>query len=60
MGADEMVEVDFDGLIRETEMAWLFRIDRQAIWFPKSRCEVDEDEKVVYVPEWLAIEEGLV
>jgi len=50
----------FDELIKETEIAWLVKIDKEEIWFPKSQCELDEDDKKVEVPEWLAIEKGLV
>lgn len=53
-------------IIRETKLAWLLLLDEtniwnpEKVWFPKSRCTLDEDEKEILVPQWLAIEKGLV
>lgn len=47
-------------VIRETEKAWLFSDGVEKIWLPKSRCEWDEGEGMMSVPEWMAIEKGLV
>lgn len=55
------VEICFAELVRETDKAWMFKTDDgDAVWLPKSQCELDEDELLVQVPEWLAIEKGLV
>jgi len=55
-----MEQIDFDELIKETDLSWLLKIDGDQIWFPKSRCEIDEDDGTIEVPEWLAIEKELV
>jgi len=52
-------EYTFDELIRETELSWLLKMGDDEIWFPKSKCELDENDKIIVVPEWLAIEKGL-
>ena len=49
----------YDELIHETESAWLLSFDGEEIWFAKSECAIDENEKNIEVPEWLAIEKGL-
>ena len=57
----EKLEVDFEGLVHQTPDAWLIlTADDEQVWLPKSQCELDEDGKVVKVPEWLAIKKGLV
>jgi hypothetical protein len=55
-----MIEINFDKIIRETQDAWLLDTGDEKVWFPKSQCTLDEDEKIIEVPEWLAIEKGLV
>lgn len=55
-----MVKFDCVELIHETELAWLMLIEDQEVWLPKSQCEFDEDDGTVLVPEWLAVEKGLV
>ena len=58
--ATEMVKVYFEELIRESDQAWfIFLEDGREIWFPKSQCELDEDEKWIDMPDWLAFDEGL-
>lgn len=54
----EMVDIDVDQLVRETDAAWLFIIAGEGYWLPKSQCTFDGDDRVC-VPEWLAIEKGL-
>jgi hypothetical protein len=41
------------------EKAWLVETeDGQEAWVPKSQAELDDD--VLTLPEWLAIEKGLI
>jgi len=54
------VEVDFDELKAETPRAWLIRIDEDDIWIPKSVCDLDEQEGITEIPEWLAFEKELI
>ena len=43
----------------ETPKAWLAILDDdKEVWFPKSQCEMTEDNKLS-VPEWLLKEKGL-
>lgn len=42
----------------ETEKAYLIETDKGEAWLPKSQVEVDEDE--IQLPEWLALEKGLI
>lgn len=53
--------VDISGeLIHETERAWLFTDGENRVWLPKSICEWDEQAGVMTVPEWIALEKGLI
>lgn len=60
-------------VIQETEKAYLFTDGSmlktacgkpstvpKAQWLPKSQCEWDDHDKEMQLPEWLAIEKGLV
>lgn len=49
----------FDELLDETNFAWLIRFNDSDIWLPKSQCEMHETDDLVYVPEWLVMNEGL-
>ena len=53
--------IDLSGEIHgETERAWRFYDGKETAWLPKSLCEWDEESKTMTVPEWMAIEKGLV
>lgn len=55
------VQVYFERVICESELAWLVETaDGDEAWLPKSECQLDEDDNSVELPEWLAIEKGLV
>ena len=56
----ERVRIQYDELKRSTEQAYLFRIDGEDIWLPKSQASVYEKKKVVYIPEWLAMKADLI
>ena len=55
-----LVEIEFDKLERETEAAILIRVDDKTYWLPKSVVDYREWSNIVGVPEWMAIEKGLV
>lgn len=57
---DITVEVNYDSLEGETDLAWLLDMGDDKCWFPKSECELDEQDRTVQVPVWLAVEKGLV
>ncbi len=44
--------------IRETKQAFLFKIDDEEVWLPKSQCDWDGHSSVS-IPEWLAIDKDL-
>lgn len=51
-------------VLAETELAFKLDVgEKEPVWFPKSQCEVDVNERGVGTltcPEWLAIEKGLL
>lgn len=57
-----MTEIAYDEHIVEAETAdaWLLEIGGKRIWFPKSRCEMNEKRKLVELPVWLAEKKDLV
>ena len=55
----DMVEV-FGEERRRTELAVLWYDGDREAWLPLALVEVAEDGESVMVPEWLAIERGLV
>lgn len=60
MANDELIEIEYDILPHETDKAWLFVINGEEVWLPFSKCEIDTKAETVSVPEWLAMEKGLV
>jgi hypothetical protein len=56
----KLIDISFDEIQAETEKAWRIIIDDEGYWLPKSQVEMYEDDLVVVVPEWLAIEKNLV
>lgn len=51
--------IQYDNYETETPDAWCLEIDGADYWFPKSICEIDEDDCTVEVPSWLVRKEGL-
>ena len=54
------VTIRYDHLVRETDRALLMRIDGVDVWLPKVCTWLDADEKVLTIPESLAVEKELV
>lgn len=69
------VEIDFDRVVYSTyalsKEPGLNPISDQALahkidfgftteWVPASQVEIDEESKIVEMPEWLAIDKGLI
>lgn len=50
---EDLVEVEYDELLAETDRAKLFMIDDSEVWIPKSQITYDE-EGVFAIPRWLA------
>lgn len=66
MASKELVILDYDEIIKETEKASLFRIGEEEdpdsrFWIPKSLIrDLDEEKREITIPEWIAIKLGLV
>jgi hypothetical protein len=56
----QLVDVDYEEIIHETEKATLFAIDGKDTWIPKSICEIDRDAKKVRVRYQYAYRVGLI
>jgi hypothetical protein len=53
--------VDVSGEVQgETEKAFRFFDGDQHVWLPKSLCEWDPNDKTMTMPEWIAMEKGLI
>ena len=55
---DDGIELEHEGMIRETDMAQLYRIDGEKVWIPKSVITETGDDTVM-VKSWFAKKEGL-
>ncbi len=57
----DQVTLHYDAVERDTDLAVLFRGDKEKFWVPKSLIsDWDEKKKQFDVPEWFAEKEGLV
>jgi hypothetical protein len=56
---DKIIDLEAE-LIHETDRAWLLGINGEEVWLPKSLVEYNEQDKVVTLPERIAIDKGLV
>jgi len=59
MDNNELIQLKYDEIIQETDLAWLLRFGDDEVWMPKSRCENDDEERLISVPQWLIEEKGL-
>lgn len=61
----ELAEIEVE-IVAETTKAWKVRTDsdHEAVWIPRSQCEVEKDEvsgiATITLPEWIAIDRGLI
>ncbi len=66
MSEEELVVLDYDEIVADTERAILFRMGEEedlssSVWIPKSVIrEMDEEAKEVTVVEWFANRAGLI
>ncbi len=61
MGRTTTVELEIEGVEHETEAAILVLIEGNQVWLPRSQViECDEENGVVEVTEWIAMEKGLI
>jgi hypothetical protein len=47
-------------LRRETDKAHLLFDGGKEVWVPKSMCEWDARDKTMQMPEWVALDKGLI
>jgi hypothetical protein len=53
--------IEIAGEVRlEREKSYLFFDGAREAWVPKAICEWDEKDKTMQMPEWLALEKGLI
>lgn len=60
--SQELTDVDYERIKVDdpTLKAVLFVINRKEVWLPRSQIEVDTDDKTITMPEWLALDKGLI
>ena len=63
-GRNESEEYEGE-LIQETELGILLQYEGENYWLPKSQIEIEGDpvlgkELTVHIPNWLAIENGMM
>jgi hypothetical protein len=56
----KLTDIKYDGIVRETEKAYLIDFGGKEVWLPKSIIEVDIDTMTVTMPERIAIEKEIV
>jgi hypothetical protein len=57
MFPSRVVDLKFSRIKHETEKAFLFVFgSKHEVWLPKSLCEVDLQDKVVTLPENIAVD----
>lgn len=51
----EEITIEFDEFVRESDLAYLLSWEdiSEPIWFPKSECDIDLDNKKITMPNWL-------
>lgn len=65
MGNKNWIHIDVDEIVRETEKAFLLRIDDEEVWIPKSQISNPEDYAegdtncTVSITDWIANQKGL-
>lgn len=56
---DNPINLELD-LLHQTDEALLVTDGDNEWWVPKSLCEYDEDIKWLTMPEWMALEKGMI
>jgi hypothetical protein len=62
MAKPQLVEIDYEQHKTEadTDNAYLFVINGNDEWVPKSICEIDTGSRQITVPEWFAKDNELI
>lgn len=56
----KLVDLEVDRWVAETPRAFIVVINGKRVMLPKQFCEFDENDAVMTMPEWLAIDRELV
>ena len=61
-GHSNLCDVEYDRIKIDDKKykSILFTIGGKDVWLPRSLIEVDEDAETVTLPEWKALDEGLI
>lgn len=58
---NKIITLDDVELCHETDDAILISDSEGArAWLPKSKCEYDDSDNTLQLPEWLALDKGLI
>ena len=57
---NKLVDLEVERWMVDRPMSMLVQINGKRVWLAKSQCEFYEDEGIVTMPEWMAIEKELV
>ena len=57
----EVVDVQYDRIKIDDERykSVLFEFGKKEVWLPRSLIEIDSDAKIVTMPVWKAVQEGI-
>ena len=56
---NKLVDINYEDLEYATGKAWLVRFaNNKTSWFPKSRCALRVEDKVISIPIWLCLAKG--
>jgi len=59
--AGDVVQIEYDSIIHDTDLSILFSICDEEVWIPLSQIdEHNVDDKWFSIHEWLAMEKGLI
>jgi hypothetical protein len=56
---DDLIEIEFDSIVKETDAATLIDFGDKKIWLPKSQIDLRSWSKIVGIPQWLVEVKGL-
>jgi len=60
MSKTDLQAIDYDEIKHETEAAWFVEIGGEDFWLPKSMCELEEEQSVIFIPLWLCEKKGIL
>jgi len=56
-----MVDINFDSIIDRKELSTCYDVGDKEVWLPNSEVRnVDEIQGTLEIPEWLALNRGLI